>query len=272
MNLLLSSSKTCSLCQMEMSGFELERHLCIEQECVVCPLCPCTNKFKSSISFLDHVSQHIEATQSTDKNLCYKCEQCNVGYSVEFLLECHKKSHKNDMTQTKELNEYDMSKDRIEKEPAQLDDSSEYELISIDDTASNDSSNLSVYSIFSIETDDVEWSGDRSTPVPENSSLDETKFDKVLDEILPSSATEIADVVIESCDTHTIQLPEPPIQTKVEPTELMIKDEDMVKKEITIDEITIVDTNTIMPFDRPTSVSKPSKPLQGNSECKILRY
>lgn len=83
--------KTCSLCKAQLTPLEFDKHLCIDQESIVCP---CSKAFKSTASLLKHIVQHIEVMHVTDKRLLYKCHQCRLGYPMEILLECHKKSHK----------------------------------------------------------------------------------------------------------------------------------------------------------------------------------
>ncbi|XP_055322856.1 zinc finger protein 208-like [Sitodiplosis mosellana] len=98
----LNYDEKCSLCQVKLTAVEFERHLCVEKESILCPLCPCTNAFQSTIGFLNHVDQHTEVALATDKRLLFKCNQCSVGYPMEILLECHKKSHVTHTTRTPE--------------------------------------------------------------------------------------------------------------------------------------------------------------------------
>lgn len=103
--LIFLHRKKCSLCKIEMSPLEFEIHVCTDQEVILCPICPKSNAFESIDSFLKHVTLHNEMIQSIDRRLLYKCDQCNVGYPMEILLECHKKSHENIFKQPKGMNQ-----------------------------------------------------------------------------------------------------------------------------------------------------------------------
>lgn len=215
LNFLLTQRKKCCLCQVEMSAFEFQRHLCIEQESVVCPL--------SRVSYVP----------------------------VEFLLKCHEKVHENASAQSEEINQYDGSRNSIEEDPEEPNADESFDLISIEDTASNHSSDLSIYSVLSVEmVDDEESSGDRSTSITKIESSDKDELVEKPNRIFSSSAIEI---VSRENDSNTIQQLEP-IHIKIEPGELLLEEE--IKKEISLGEIFIDDTTTVLPLDNSDSVRK----------------
>lgn len=147
---ILLHKKKCSFCKIEMSTSEFERHVCIDQEIIFCPLCPKSNPFKSIDSFLKHVTQHDEMVY-IDKRLLYKCDQCNVGYPIEILLECHKKSHENIYKKAKGMN--------LKKIYSQI----------YNDTTNNDSLLFVSFTVSSTQSSAQTSSvGGSSKPIPEN--------------------------------------------------------------------------------------------------------
>ncbi|XP_055311500.1 zinc finger protein 595-like [Sitodiplosis mosellana] len=97
-----TEKKMCSLCLVKLTAFELERHLCTDDENIVCSLCPTT--FKSTVSFIRHITKHSEMTLATKNRLMFKCNQCNLAYAIKTLLDCHKKSHEDNPPPPEELN------------------------------------------------------------------------------------------------------------------------------------------------------------------------
>lgn len=119
------NQKSCKLCKSKLTVEQFKKHLCLDVESIKCPLCPRSNEFYTTVSFLEHTSQHTKRTESTDE-LLYKCDYCNIGYRMEILLQCHKIAHEN-VDQQPENRHFSTEPDKT---------------ISIDETNSNDYSIL----------------------------------------------------------------------------------------------------------------------------------
>ncbi|XP_055311487.1 zinc finger protein 595-like [Sitodiplosis mosellana] len=183
--------RKCRLCQAQLTQW----HLCIDAKNIVCPLC--SHPFVTTASFLKHIEdQHAELTQVASNRLLYKCDQCTLGYPMEILLECHKKAHENATKQseeppppTEELNRHDITHESIKQEPEELNTLIEPDVqILIDDTASNDSSVLSVYMV-TVESDDEKSSGNKPPAATVDASSDEVEIIEMSDDSLNETGT-----------------------------------------------------------------------------------
>lgn len=187
----LKLDRKCTLCQAKLT----KSHLCVDEENIACPLCSQT--FLTTVQFVNHINiEHADVTNVIDNNSLFKCNQCAVGYPMEILLECHRKAHENALLLAKELNQSKMSDDDIKSESEQLDILFETnDGFAIDDTASNDSSVLSVF-LVSVETDDEESSGDKSPLATDNASSEELSFERF--QLFSSQLNEMSDKISQS--------------------------------------------------------------------------
>lgn len=87
-----STNEKCKLCYEQLTGSEVDQHLCIEhQNFIQCPYC--LMAFLTTKDFLGHISAHRLSLAADRKRKSYKCQICSITYTMQVLLECHKMSH-----------------------------------------------------------------------------------------------------------------------------------------------------------------------------------
>lgn len=115
----------CDLCKVDFEQVHAEQHLCLDQDSIECAFCPNKKSFKSTKSFLNHMNNHGAAINEARKKKLFKCDKCTLAYPMEVLLECHKKSHSNCITENIIVNgELDES---IEIKMETMEDQMEYD-------------------------------------------------------------------------------------------------------------------------------------------------
>lgn len=82
----------CKLCYKQLTGREVEEHLCIEhRNFIQCPYCLLA--FITTKDFLSHIKAHKLSLAADRKQKSYKCHICSITYTMQTLLDCHKMSH-----------------------------------------------------------------------------------------------------------------------------------------------------------------------------------
>lgn len=91
----------CKLCNTCIKTAEIEYHVCIDGGTLSCKYC--IQVFTSTDSFLKHLADANHRTlmkRDREAKKFFKCNKCQLAYTMRVLLKCHKKSHEEPVLDT----------------------------------------------------------------------------------------------------------------------------------------------------------------------------
>lgn len=82
----------CTLCKKWYDKILIDKHLCLDQDSVMCHIC--NFKCTTTKSFMEHIDSLHKHDQYTGGVHLHKCDECDNQFTNAILLEFHKVSHR----------------------------------------------------------------------------------------------------------------------------------------------------------------------------------